>query len=141
MKRFATAALLAALVAPAVAADVTLLSGFISRHSSPGYHESNHGIGIRIDSGDWAGYAIGTYRNSLDRQTVYVAKEWQWHVAGPLSVGVIAGGATGYRFAITPAVLPEVVLRVGRVEAALVVQPFELRESPAFVAAQLRYSF
>lgn len=137
MMRLIVCALALLLALPASAQ--TILSGFVSRHSSPGYHEANHGIGVRIDTGALAGWSAGTYRNSLDRQTVYVAREWLHQVAGPLHVGVVAGLATGYRWAVVPAVLPEVVLRLDRLELAVVVQPFDLRQSPAFVAAQIRY--
>ncbi|MCD6674834.1 MAG: hypothetical protein LT106_18530 [Burkholderiaceae bacterium] len=119
----------------------TLLSGFVSRHSSGDYCESNPGIGIRIDSGAWAGWAAGAYRNSLCRTSVYVAREWTRQVAGPLHVGVLGAVATGYRWAVIPAVLPEVVLRAGRIEVALLVQPLDIEQSPAFAALQLRWRF
>lgn len=137
----ATWAALAALFISGPAAAQTLLSGFVSSHSSGDYRERNPGIGIRIDGGAWAGWAIGTYRNSLDRQSVYVAREWLHPVAGPLHVGVLAAVATGYRWAAMPAVMPELVLRGRRLELALVVQPIEIKESPAFGALQLRYRF
>jgi hypothetical protein len=59
-------------------------------------------------------------------------------MAGPWSVGLLAAAATGYRYSVVPAVLPEVVLRWRRFEAALIAQPLSLRDSPAFVAVQLR---
>lgn len=136
MIRYLLCALL--LVAAPVSAQ-TLLSGFVSKHASGDYCESNTGIGIRIDSGARAGWAAGVYRNSLCRTTVYVAREWTHQVAGPLHVGVIAGAATGYLWPIVPAVLPELVVRFGHIEAALVVQPLNIKQSPAFVAMQLRW--
>lgn len=134
--------LLAALFVPsAQAADLTLLSGFISKHASGDYCETNPGLGLRADSGPWSGWSAGAYRNSLCRTSVYLAKEWQWQVAGPLHVGVIAGAVTGYRYPVVPAVLPELVVRFGRVEAAVLLQPLDLEQSPAFVATQLRIRF
>ena len=131
----------AALFICATASAQTLLSGFVSKHSSGDYCESNPGIGIRVDEGRWAGWAIGAYRNSLCRTSVYIAHEWTYHVAGPLHVGVLGAVATGYRWAVIPAVLPEVVLRFGHLEAALVVQPLDIDQSPALIAGQLRWKF
>lgn len=125
----------------ASASAQTLLSGFVSHHFRGEFCESNPGIGVRLDSGAWAGWAAGAFRNSLCRTSVYVGREWQWKVAGPLHVGVIAAVATGYRWAITPAPLPEIVLRFEHFEAALVVQPLNIEQSPAFIAAQVRYRF
>lgn len=139
--RSLTAALAAVFVSGAHASDFTLLSGFVSKHSRDGYCEWNPGIGVRIDRGEWAGWAAGVYRNSLCRTSVYVAREWTHQVAGPLHVGVFAAAVTGYRYAVIPAVLPELVLRFDRFEAALVVQPLDLDQSPALVAAQLRFRF
>jgi hypothetical protein len=139
MKHAFVATLLALVALPAGAQ--TLLSGFVSKHSSGDYCESNPGIGIRIDSGEWAGYAVGVYRNSLCRTSVYVAREWTRQVAGPFHVGVLGAVATGYRWAVIPAVLPEVVLRFEHIEAALLVQPLDIEQSPAFIAAQIRYRF
>ena len=142
---FAAAALMA-LVAqePAHArepVEVTVTSGFLSKHAgSRQYNERNGGIGLRIDSGTFAGWTIGSYRNSLGRTTVYVAHEWQRQLVGPLHVGLVAGVATGYNVPVMPAVLPEAVLHIGdRVEVALLVQPVNLRESPAFAALQFRF--
>ncbi len=145
---FAAAAALAASCAgnPASAADFTVTSGFVSRHAgSTEYNERNTGLGLRIDSGSWAGWTAGTYRNSLGRQTWYVAKEWQYQLAAKgaasVSAGLVAGLATGYRFAVIPAVLPELVVRYDVLELALLVQPLDLKQSPAFAALQVRVRF
>ena len=149
-KAKALAAMLgAALVAscspsPAAAQDlgVSVLSGFVSRHAgSVAYNERNNGIGLRIDTGRLAGWAIGGYRNSINRDTVYIVREWQRPVAGPLAVGVAAGGATGYHKPIVPVVMPELVARFDVLEIALMVQPLHVEQTPAFVALQFRVRF
>lgn len=119
----------------------TLLSGFVSRHMSGDYNENNYGIGIRIDDGRWSGWAIGTYRNSIDRQSVYIGREWTWHVAGPVHIGALAGAATGYRTPIMPLALPELVVRFKRIEAAFLWQPIDSKNATGFVALQLRWKF
>lgn len=138
MIRFLFAALL--LVAAPASAQ-TLLSGFVSHHFRGEFCEQNHGVGIRLDSGEWAGWAVGAYRNSLCRTSVYAAKEWTRPLVGPLHGGIILGAATGYKWAVAPVLLPELVFRHSPVEIALVLQPINLRESPAFVALQFRWDF
>ena len=126
----------------ASAAEFSVLSGFVSKHSGDKqYNETNNGIGFRIDSGDWKGWVVGTFRNSLWRQTFYAGKEWQRHVAGPLSVGLFAGAATGYNYVVIPAALPEVILRFDVLELAMLVQPLNLKDSPSFAALQVRLRF
>ena len=133
------AAFLLAFTLAASAADLTLLSGFVSHHDKSGYRESNPGLGVRVDSGRWTGWLAGTYRNSLDRQSVYVGREWLWPLAGPLSIGGILVGATGYRSPVVPVPLGEVVARWRRLELALLLQPVRINDSPSFVALQLRF--
>lgn len=126
----------------ASAADFSVVSGFVSRHSGDKeYNEFNSGVGFRIDSGDWKGWTFGTYRNSLWRQSFYAGKEWQRQVAGPLSVGVFAGVASGYNYVVIPAALPEVILRFDVLELAMLVQPLNLKDSPSFAALQVRLRF
>lgn len=138
----AAAALVAVSAKAAEPTGFTVTSGFISRHAGPKvYNERNAGVGLRIDQGTLAGWHIGSYRNSHGRTSVYVAREWLWQVAGPLRLGAVAGVATGYNGFVLPAALPEAVLRFGRFETALLVQPIDSSRSPAMVALQLRWSF
>lgn len=124
------------------AQSVTMLSGFQSHHSQSGFNDNNTGIGVRIDSGALEGFATGVYDNSIRRTSFYLAREWQWQVAGPVSVGVLAGGVTGYQWAVTPLLLPEAILRIQRVELALLIQPFQVNNlTPAFVSLQARWRF
>jgi hypothetical protein len=127
----------------------TVMTGFVSKHapcvnqspnglSTPCYNERNTGLGFRANSGGWSGYSVGFYRNTFDRTSVYVGKEWQRQIVGPLYVGLFAGGVTNYGRPITPFVLPEVILKFDPVEAALLVQPFGEGRAAAL---QLRYSF
>lgn len=132
-------ALLVFIVAPLQAQ--TLLSGFLSKHSSGEWCEANYGVGYRQDSGEWAGWAVGVYKNSLCKTSFYVAREWLYQVAGPLHLGVLAGAVTGYQYAVVPIVLPEAVVKIKPVEFALVLQPFNVPQSPAFIALQLRYTW
>ncbi len=95
-------------------------------------------MGVRIDSGDYAQWAAGTYINSLDHQSLYVAREWTWAIAGPVDAGILGVGATGYRPPVMVAPLFELTAKLPWVEPALLVQPFKVRAAPAVFALQLR---
>lgn len=119
-------------LAPAV------FSGFVSSHIKPkrDYNEDNYGIGARAREGWFLGY----YRNSVDRDSLYAGREWQWKLAGPLHVGLLAGAVTGYRHSVAPYLIPELVLAGRRMELALVAVPPMAGVSPV-IAAQLRLPF
>lgn len=80
---------------------IALIIHMTSWHVGGGYfNEDNHGVGMSCN-----GYHVGTYRNSIGRQSSYVGKSWQrcWRfVCG--GAGVVA--VTGYRDGIVVAPLP-----------------------------------
>jgi hypothetical protein len=145
----------------------TLLSGFASIHERhcnqvqvPGFgvrapaavveqcqsfNEANHGLGIRLDTGAWAGLAFGMYRNSINRNSVYLVREMLSPGLsigiGSLHAGVLLGAVTGYNIQLAPVVTPELVMRSGQLEVALVTQLFRLDDAPRFAALQLRWRF
>lgn len=135
MKKLALATTIALSVAlPLPSSAGTLLSGFATHHfQGQGWRNNNTGIGYRFDNG----MAVGYFRNSEDRDSFYVAKEWRYKY-----VGVLAGAVTGYSGGkVIPLVMPELVLDVGKVEIAALINPIKIRETPQFVAFQIRYSF
>lgn len=161
------AAALAAFFSPFVCAtEITLLSGFASWHQhqcktvavfSPPVgggsvvgapinsntaqsclNQNNYGIGVRFDSGEWKNYAVGIYQNSYNRPSVYVAKEFTTRLAGPFHAGVLVGAVTGYRYPITPWVVPELIAKFDRCEIALLAQPFGADRAAAL---QIRMRF
>ena len=64
-----------------------------------GFNQSNPGIGIEADWTDWQ-IAVGTYRNSYDRQTNYAMVGFLPVHVGSASLGVVGGHATGYAFPV-----------------------------------------
>jgi hypothetical protein len=106
MKSFVLALLLT--LAQPVTAQTWLHVYGRSWHDSPGYREINTGIGIeRQFTNDWT-WAIGTYRNSIYRQSVVGMAKYQWYQQGDFSVNIQMGGVTGYRrYPVVPMVLPE----------------------------------
>lgn len=116
-----------------------IVSGFVSHHINvkKDFNENNYGIGYRDDSG----VLIGYYRNSEYRNSVYAVYEARWKLTDNLHMGVLAGGVTGYRWAVTPLVLPELALQAGRVELAVTYIPKVPDHTPALVALQARWTW
>jgi hypothetical protein len=129
---------------PAPAQNVTVMSGFASWHehrcaqNQACLNQNNIGIGVRFDGGEYKDYAAGIYKNSYYRTSVYVAKEFTAHIAGPLHVGLLAGVVTGYKYPVTPWLIPELIAKFDRYELALLAQPFGVDRAAAL---QLRMSF
>lgn len=143
LKTLALAAMLASSAAHAEFLDrvdikPALVSGFVSHHiaTKKTFNENNYGIGYRFDE---SGVIVGYYRNSEYRNSVYATYEARWKLTDNLHVGVIAGAVTGYRWAVTPLVLPEMVLQVGRAELAATYIPKIDGHTPALTALQTRW--
>lgn len=81
----------------------------LSWHESPGYQDVNTGIGIeRQFSDDWT-WALGTYRNSINRQSMVGMAKYQWYQQPDFGVNIQIGAVTGYRrYILVPMILPEV---------------------------------
>jgi hypothetical protein len=112
-----------------------IVSGFVSRHTAPGFNESNHGIGYRTDDG----VTVGVYRNSLYRTSVYVSKEFDVASRGPFTVGYGVGLATGYKYAVIPLAYPTVRVKFDRVTLAFGAGPPIKDVVAGVIFAQLRF--
>lgn len=117
-----------------------LVSGFVSHHIAPKqkFNEDNCGIGYRFADSD---VIVGYYRNSEYRNSICATYEARWELTDNLHAGVLAGAVTGYRWAVTPLVLPEVVVRVGRIELAATYIPKIDGHTPALTALQARWGW
>jgi len=79
-----------------------------SWHDQPGYREINTGIGIERQFGDQWSWAVGTFHNSIDRQSVFAVIKYQWYQQGDFVSNLQIGGVTGYRgYSVAPVILPE----------------------------------
>ena len=112
-----------------------LVLSVASQHIDPhGMNQFNPGVGV-----EYNGYAVGEYRNSLDRTSVYAAKMIQ---SG--HVGVFAGAITGYpsmfgKTGLNPMLAPYVTFGDKyAVNIAIVPSPFRWNETA--VAIQLKVS-
>lgn len=113
--------LIAALLSAPVAADDTqprlLTIHLASDHfGAEGYNGRNPGLGLRLGKGDWYG-AVGFYKNSLNRDSVYAGGGKTLARRGPVSFNLNAGIVTGYDMPAAPFISPEAVLDFGRVRA------------------------
>lgn len=80
----------------------------LSWHDRPGYQEINTGIGFESSWNQSWNWAVGTFQNSIDRQSVYALAKYRWWVKDDLAVNLNLGGVTGYRrYAVAPVILPE----------------------------------
>jgi hypothetical protein len=68
----------------------------VAIHAEPGYRSETPGVGALCRRETFLAGA-GVYRNSVHRDTGYVAAGWQPWELGAMRIGGIAGIATGYR--------------------------------------------
>lgn len=120
-----------------------ITTGFLSKHlgTDQKFNEQNDGIGYRTEDG----LLFGLYRNSLDKPSAYVAKEFLTDPLklGPvnLKAGLLAGGVTGYGKPVMPLLMPELVGSAGDHSLALGMVPKIKGVTPAVLALQYRKRF
>ncbi|KVP16876.1 hypothetical protein [Burkholderia ubonensis] len=119
-----------------------IVSGFVSHHIDPPHHthynENNYGVGYRFGKAD---VIVGYYHNSHYKGSVYAAYEARWKLTENIHAGLLAGGVTGYNVAVSPFVLPELVLQVKHLELAATYVPNVTRNIPSLVALQARWAW
>ena len=103
-----------------------------SQHLDPhGMNQYNPGVGIEAN-----GWAVGEYRNSLDRTSVYAGKMLS---AGHF--GVLAGAVSGYQFRqfhVVPLLAPYATYSVGRVGVNLALLPSPIKWNETALALQIK---
>ena len=119
-----------------------MTTGFLSKHFGPGkFNEHNAGLGFSLENGLMGGY----YKNSLGKDSVYLAKEFKTgkKKLGPVDgqLGLILGGATGYGKPVMPIAMPEAILSAGEHAMALGLVPPVKGVTPATLALQYRRAF
>lgn len=71
-------------------------------HADPAFNSSSTGVGLLCPWDKDLRWGLGTYYNSIRRQSTYVGAVWQPWGLGPLRVGAFGGAVTGYREDVTP---------------------------------------
>jgi hypothetical protein len=117
-----------------------VVSGFVSKHidASKAENWNNYGIGYRFGS---PSVIVGYYHNSNYKNSFYAAYEARWKLTDHIQAGIAAGGVTGYKSAVIPLVLPELVVQVKGFEFAATYAPKVSHQNPALVALQVRWSW
>ena len=120
--------------------DWLTLSG-LSHHFQPDrrdWREVNPGAGLEREftGTPWTASA-GYFRNSYDRNTLYIGGRWMPLAAGPFRFGAFGLLATGYPSPVL--VLPAVSAQIGRVGANLIALP-NLPGYSGYLGLQLRFA-
>lgn len=120
-----------------------ITTGFLSKHlgDSRNLNENNTGLGYISPTG----LILGAYLNSLNKPSVYAAKEMKTepYSVGPakLRAGLLAGAVTGYKKPLSLLLLPEVTGSVDDHTLALGIVPPMKGIAPATLALQYRKKF
>jgi hypothetical protein len=129
---------LAALLAGSCAAhagepvQVWIDPGFFSYHLKEGdYRQDNYGVGVGVFVAPEHGFLVGTFFNSNDERSHYVAYHWRPWGWNPAGVNVRAGLAFGFMDGYSntnnghwfPVVLPALSAEYGHLGANLIFAP------------------
>ena len=93
------------------AGKVSLVFETVSYHIGGGYNNINPGIGLEYRLRDRFHIGTGTYRNSMEVQSVYALAGFETRGKKRIGFGAEAGIITGYNESIIPATAP--YLRIG----------------------------
>lgn len=106
---------------------------------SEDFNERNAGLGLRARKQDWQ-YMVGGYKNSLGKSTIYAGVGKILWEKGPVSFALLGILATGYRYPLVPAVVPELEVKLGSVSLLINYLP-PLPSSPQVVALSFMKRF
>jgi hypothetical protein len=107
MKKVAIALLSILAVSSVKADELSIIGHGFSKHlENHNFNERDYGAALRLERNDFA-IQVGAYRNSLYKDTVYSGIDWSplhYNLGScfKLDAGLYAGGATGYKYAVTP---------------------------------------
>lgn len=139
--------LLLAFPAPAFAdetyLDINLASYHLAREdvARRDLNESNPGIGIGRDAGDWRQMA-GIYLNSIRRTSTYALVGYMPLHIGRLNIGIVGGVVTGYLVDVAPAAGLIATLQFERIGINIIAVPNARvmhKEVNGFAGLQVRY--
>lgn len=90
------------------AEEVSIIGHGFSKHleNHRNFSEKNYGLGLRYEKGEYA-LQVGDYSNSLRKNGFYTGMDWSpihSNITGCLNFesGLFIGGATGYKYKVTP---------------------------------------
>ena len=103
---------IAALMANAAYAETTVGLDLASYHDTPGFNNTNPGAYVVFGDSTGSGPAIGSYLNSLNKQTNWVGYVSEAR-SNKVSVDLLFGIATGYKDNAVPMLVPSISYDVG----------------------------
>ncbi len=131
----------------AYSADYAVGTGFISKHESKGnlvngnrYNETNYGLSIERTV-DRHHTTVGYYRNSVNRDTVYLAQSYTIYKRGNWSVMPTVGLFTGYSKPVLPGALLGVEYSFKRFAIQGIIVPPIPDQVHAVIAVGLKFKF
>lgn len=90
-------------------AETTIGVHAASWHSAPGYNNANPGLYVVHN-----GWTMGTYYNSVKRQSYYAGYTYSHQLFHPsVQLGITVGGITGYRTSPAPLIAPSIRFALG----------------------------
>ena len=107
MKRIAIVLASILTISSADATELSIVGHGVSKHlDNHNFNEQNYGAALRLEKNNFA-TQIGGYHNSLRKDTFYAGLDWSpihYNVSGCVNIdaGLYVGGATGYKYAVTP---------------------------------------
>lgn len=111
----------------------------VSRHfPDRNFNQVNPGLGLEYDVGNW-GVALGDYKNSYSKQTVYLVASYTPIHMGDFAFGAFGGPATGYNVPVVGGLL--VAYRHANYGFNLMVIPPAAKDGSTVLGLQLVFKF
>jgi hypothetical protein len=142
MKKVASAFLAIFMSTTASASELSIVGHGFSKHlDNHNFNEHNYGAALRLERNDFAVQA-GGYHNSLRKDAFYAGVDYSplhYNLGNcfKLDAGVYAGGATGYKYAVTPIVGVQAAVKCNDVFVRVRVMPDVFYNSKAVGAIEL----
>lgn len=77
------------------------------------WNEANYGVGLKYTFDNNHSISVGEYKNSIYKKSNYVFYNIPlFNVNDSISINVNLGAITGYSYAVTPALLPELSIKM-----------------------------
>lgn len=129
---------------PAYADEISIIGHGFSKHlENYNHNESNYGIGLRYEKGEYA-LQVGDYYNSIRKNSFYVGMDWSpihTNITGCLNFesGLYAGGVTGYSYKVTPMAGVQAAFKCKNVFIRVRAMPDILYHSKAVAAVEFGF--
>ena len=107
MKKIAIALASILAIGSVNATELSIVGHGFSKHlDNHNFNERPYGAALRLENKDF-GFQVGDYYNSIRKNTFYAGLDWSpihYNVSGCVNIdaGLYFGGATGYKYAVTP---------------------------------------